>query len=655
MAPHQRWGASSNEASPGERKRGRRIAVLASSWIPWLLPFVALALLLGLRSSLVRVQGGSDGGGVAAAPAAAAGPINSEHQRAAVAAAAAAAAARAELYKVRSQCSNTCFKALDGICDEGRPPSNATLPSGTDAQLRGVEGNSQVSELFCDLGTDCGDCGPWVGTVPGGWDSYAGPVSWLRGVHNASVYVRRTTTPLPFLAAIVHHTSDPDVSAMLWHYGAMEGGVTRVLHTVLDGQCEVDDGAQGGGRRRRLVLDVGANFGYYTVQAALYGCRVVAFEPVRKFRAFLEWTVHAAGVVERVYVSEWALSDEEVPEEAGGQGKGKEAAGEGGSQVRQQKLPLVVPRDGAYWGLASVHGVNVMPKEALETLTVNATSLGHWEMWAPPDARPSDVILLKMDVEGWEAHVLKGASGLLSRHVDHVLLEYSPGKHGCIYERNNMSDLGPQTALPSTLLALARSGFALAHMPTFEFSAPWPPRPIDPKEPLPPLEEVTEAALLHDLEALEYRRAMEVSPGGCPLPSELKEGFPVWRHCREWMYGVHPKGFRSAFGFNTNVWAARRKSATTAAAPVRHLRLQGVAALFDETQDMRVWTSIRRPGVGIGLINCNNIGSGHLQLFRCPCPAAAPSTCPKEQQLVARLATEGKMPFTETKSAASSR
>ncbi|GIL74023.1 hypothetical protein Vretimale_5047 [Volvox reticuliferus] len=594
-----------SHTSPVERKRGRRMIVLTSSWTPWLLPFIALALLLMLRSSIVRLLG--EGG---TALGAAVRGLNTSRNTA-------AALPRAHRYEVRSHCSNTCFKAFDGVCDEGRPPSNITLVGPDDMRrrrrargLRAMEVAKDVSELLCDLGTDCSDCGPWVGTVPDGWDDTVGPVSWLRKVHNATVFVRRTSTPKPFLAAITHHTADPDVSAMLWHYGAMEGGVTRVMHFALNGGC---DGNAGDGARRRLVLDVGANFGYYTVQAALYGCRVVAFEPVRKFRAFLEWSIHAAGVAERVHVVDWALSDSEGP------------------------LPLVLPRDGSYWGLASIHGVNVMPREALETITVNATTLDRWELWAPPDAKPSDVILLKLDIEGWESHVLRGGARLLAHNVDNVLLEYSPG----IYERNNMSDLGPQAILPASLLALTRSDFTLAHMPTFEFAAPWPPLPINPEEQLPPLDEITEATLNHDIKAIEYRHVMEVDPGGCPLPPELKNAFPVWRNCREWTYGVHPKGFRSTFGFNTNLWAVRSKAAAR-----KHLKLKGVAALFEEVQDVRIWTSTSRPGIGIGLVNCTHIGAGHLQLFRCPCPPSAPPECAKERELVTRLAMEGKMPFT---------
>ena len=44
-------------------------------------------------------------------------------------------------------------QAKDGVCDEGRvslsgPPDRPAAP------------------VFCDLGTDCGDCGPWRGHLP---------------------------------------------------------------------------------------------------------------------------------------------------------------------------------------------------------------------------------------------------------------------------------------------------------------------------------------------------------------------------------------------------------------------------------------------------------------------------------------------------------
>ena len=43
----------------------------------------------------------------------------------------------------------------------------------------------------------------------------------------------------------------------------------------------------------------------------------------------------------------------------------------------------------------------------------------------------------------------------------------------------------------------------------------------------------------------------------CPIPDELKK-YPVWAGCGEWAYAAHPKGFRSSFGFNTNIWLSKK-------------------------------------------------------------------------------------------------
>lgn len=56
---------------------------------------------------------------------------------------------------VKSVCENTCAGFTNnGICDEGRPNAQATPESQPDS--------AAVFEVQCDLGTDCGDCGPWV-------------------------------------------------------------------------------------------------------------------------------------------------------------------------------------------------------------------------------------------------------------------------------------------------------------------------------------------------------------------------------------------------------------------------------------------------------------------------------------------------------------
>lgn len=100
-----------------------------------------------------------------------------------------------------------------------------------------------------------------------------------------------------------------------------------------------------------------------------------------------------------------------------------------------------------------------------------------------------------------------------------------------IYERNNMSYLKPQSDLPASLLTVLHAGFSLAHLPLFAFSAPWPPRPIDPAEPLPVLEEVTERALRHDLKAIEYRHVRRATwvPEGTKRRSDSVTGSRCFR------------------------------------------------------------------------------------------------------------------------------
>ncbi|PNH01963.1 hypothetical protein TSOC_012097, partial [Tetrabaena socialis] len=74
---------------------------------------------------------------------------------------------------------------------------------------------------------------------------------------------------------------------------------------------------------------------------------------------------------------------------------------------------------------------------------------------------------------------------------------------------------------------------------------------------------------------------------------------------------------------------------------VQHQRLQCIGG--DEAV---VWTSLSRPGTAVGLINCSLVGHGHVQLFRCACQPGAPAECFEQHDLVAKLAAEGRMPFT---------
>jgi len=464
--------------------------------------------------------------------------------------------------------------------------------------------NERGVEVICDLGTDCSDCGKWTGHRMT-WDGpEEGPVAFIRK-RNATVIVRRTSTQPSFLMAITRREVDPDVSSMIENYGAMEGGVTRVAHEILHGRCRLPQ------QHRALVLDVGANFGYFALYAAMYGCRVIAWEPVELFRAFLHHGIALNNVSHLVQVRNRAVSD---------------------------KLNLVtmgVPHDQTYWGLASVDSQNLQHDEVKEEVVVEAERVDSWVK--------EDVLLLKADVEGYEPQVLAASWKLLKqKKVAHVLMEYSPG----ISERQH--DWSGLEELPRRLHDMLGFGYAAAHLP-MRFATPWPPKGMEEhyRTPLPAFEEVTASSLKLDIRAAHMRATEEGEKQVCPVPPELKP-FPVWATCGEWAYAAHPKGFRSSFGFNTNVWVSRtffrmdRPDTSSASMSRGVMRLRGQASLFSPEQSMKEWTSLRSPGTATGALECKNLGVGHKVIFRCPCTSAL---CSEEQEAVMKLLEAGRMPM----------
>ena len=68
----------------------------------------------------------------------------------------------------------------------------------------------------------------------------------------------------------------------------------QIFYHVLHKPCSVD----GSG----LFVDVGGNFGWFSVFSATLGCSVIAFEPVPQFRAFFEYNLARNGLEDKVQV-----------------------------------------------------------------------------------------------------------------------------------------------------------------------------------------------------------------------------------------------------------------------------------------------------------------------------------------------------------------
>ena len=141
-----------------------------------------------------------------------------------------------------------------------------------------------------------------------------------------------------------------------------------------------------------LVVDVGAHVGWFSMLAASYGCRVVAFEPQPHAHPFLNATISLNGWQGRVRTFWGAVS----------------TAGAGGSS----RMKMV-----------NRHGWDNWDVTELVPLT-DPDDGDEVPVWRVDDVVDEDVLLLKIDAEGHEDYVVQSAESLLAHHrVDAILVE----------------------------------------------------------------------------------------------------------------------------------------------------------------------------------------------------------------------------------------
>lgn len=152
------------------------------------------------------------------------------------------------------------------------------------------------------------------------------------------------------------------------------------------------------GLRPRTVLDVGANVGQFAVAVAgtFSDVTVHAFEPLPS--AVVRLRRHTAGL-RRVTVHEVALGDSETVA----------TLRVSANSVSSSLLPM-----------RSTHGEAFPESAAVENVEVVVTTLDR----ALAETELTGPVLLKIDAQGYEAHVLRGASATLAR-TDYVLIETS--------------------------------------------------------------------------------------------------------------------------------------------------------------------------------------------------------------------------------------
>lgn len=466
-------------------------------------------------------------------------------------------------------CNDTCHKARDGKCDDGS--------------------TGEEDQVFCDLGTDCSDCGPWTFRVPSQEADQTLPIKLLHS-RQIDVFVKNTSTVPSFQMAYTDPTRDVDVSGQMEHGGVVEMGLTMMWYQALKDNCIHTDGS------RALVVDVGGNFGWYSIYAATLGCRVITWEPVPHFRAFLEYNRQLNRLEDLIDIRDTAVAE-----------------------VSGVTYDLTVPQRGI-WGTAGIGGLNI---------DGSVDNQGDYEIVKAMGERVDevvgeDVLLLKVDVEGLEPGVIKSANGLLeSYNVNHVVMEYSPGAWEIHFKWDEYIDLA------NMLANLLDQGYTLLHVHDGLARAPLLQLP-EWSGVMGDFEEVTAEHLQHDMADAE---SLQQQLMGCPKPKELKQVGKVWGGCNAIPEDLHPKSFRAAFGHNTNIWLMQDKKAFKVGSPV------GVMAL---DQDLDEWYGQQPLKLGMGYRPCEALSPDVQVRHRCTCTNI--TVCGEEARLVETLAKQGKMP-----------
>ena len=154
-----------------------------------------------------------------------------------------------------------------------------------------------------------------------------------------------------------------------WHHGEPE-------LRILDKLCRQD----------RVAVDIGANYGVYSWYLTKHARNVVAFEPQHHMVNFLKAALGPSVLVESVALSDCV----------------------GVAKMR-------VPRDRLMDGCATIEEENTLRNHKVQEISVPTRCLDGYNLGA--------VGFMKIDVEGHELKVLKGAEATLRRDRPNLLIE----------------------------------------------------------------------------------------------------------------------------------------------------------------------------------------------------------------------------------------
>ena len=191
--------------------------------------------------------------------------------------------------------------------------------------------------------------------------------------------------------------------------------------------------------RSRTFVDVGANYGFYSLLAALWNpdLRVFAFEPVPEIYDGLKRNIMLNRLNDRVTPVCQALSD--------------------ASGTAIFYLPATDARDCESTG--TLAGYGWQNRDGSARLQVQTVRFDDFER-----EHPMRVDLVKIDVEDFEAGVLSGMTGTILRDRPFIVCEILPREHGNERTRDVLESLGYS--------AYWITGTGYVHVSRFDFERP---------------------------------------------------------------------------------------------------------------------------------------------------------------------------------------
>eukprot|EP00298_Acanthocystis_sp_HF-20_P015463 c21150_g1_i3.p1 GENE.c21150_g1_i3~~c21150_g1_i3.p1 ORF type:complete len:752 (+),score=305.72 c21150_g1_i3:10-2265(+) len=211
-----------------------------------------------------------------------------------------------------------------------------------------------------------------------------------------SLYVMKSGTNPSFFISLQNPSKDTIISARIAFDGFWDPSIALLFQHLLYDVCETENPMNI--KSLPLVVDAGANIGFFGLYAAALGCRVIAIEPQERLGHNINLSKALNLYGERYTLVQTLISD------------------------HQGAVNFTVKEDN--WGGSCINKGEEINENMGERIERKRTTT--------IDSLISEKVkLMKIDVEGFEFELVKGGENLFEKHgVENILMEFDPHRIG---------------------------------------------------------------------------------------------------------------------------------------------------------------------------------------------------------------------------------